>query len=1129
MNRDFYAPSAAYGLSFSTGSPRSANDRQHCRHRVLCGIVALVLSVGTLLSSSLLHAQTFYGSISGVVKDPSGAVMAEVAVTVHENSTTTEYKTTTNKSGTYRVSFLKPGSYTVRFERDGFAQYVTENLNIVLNQEQIVDSALRLGTTSEIITVTDAASSLNATNPQVGGELSTQELIDLPEETSTKGANEFLITKTFAGASSTSQDYSNVNNLSLGGGRPVSNPIIIDGLPSNMGVDGTYGLIPTPDSTEELQVLTAPFSAQYGQSGGGAILTTTKSGTERFHGSAFESYSSQDLLALGYFTAPGTVVPAQSFNYFGGSIGGPVWIPKLFDGRKRRLYFFTDWEDTITHAVSTLNTNVPTMAERGGDFSGISPQGTPTPTIYDPSTTTVLNGKITRTPFKGNIIPQSRLDPVGQNIAAFFPQPNCSFQTFNYCVSPIATSSYLYNADRIDYNASDYDHLWAKFSRDGPTNQAVNNIPNAANTSALGGWVDDHYEISWSHIFSPRISNEARIGYVSEENFSSPVPTDASSIGLQGVPLTQFPSITTNQYVKFGAGSFERTRDGHYILNDAVVLQMGRHSLSVGAEFMRYAYSFYQPGVLSGTYSFTGTFTTAGGQSGLGLPDLELGFPASSGINTTNTIFHENLNYFAGYIQDDYRLSTNLTINLGLRYEFDGPFSEKHNNMYTFNPNIIDPATQKLGGIQFAGFKFNGAPHSLIPNIYTGILPRIGFNYHALRNTVVRGGYGIYQLPSIGYGTNGITSPSTVAVSFQSSDPGVTPAYQLSQGVPAYGPNVGPDGEPLIPTSLTSPSFSPIQLPQHATLPYLQEWQLGIQQDLGHNWIADIDYEGNHGVHLPINLPINQINASAGCCFGVKNAQSLRPYPQFLTVTALTNGGASAYAALLATLSHRWSNGISVRGAYTWAHALDDVDGPARSDAAPIQNVYNLHAQWGTAMTNIPQRFSLSAVYALPVGSGGRLLSHTPVVSQVIGHWKVSTVAQFQKGLPAFITQTSQLGTFSGGQYVTQVGNPNIQRGSRTVRKWFNTSAFAVTPANTLGNTPRAAFYGPGQNVWDISLMREVPIRERAALTFRVDAHNAFNHPQFSSLDTTITDAAFGQVNGAQDPRMLLLIARLKF
>jgi Carboxypeptidase regulatory-like domain/TonB-dependent Receptor Plug Domain len=1114
-----------------TASLRSTVDRWSPRSsrsgifHLLCGFVLLLALV---IPGSLLHAQTFYASISGVVKDPSGAVIQGAAVTVRESSTATEYKTTTDKSGSYRVSFLKPGGYIVRFAKDGFDQYATDPLNLVLNQNLVLDGTLQLGRTSEVVTVSGTATSLNETSPQVGGELSTSELIDLPEVTNTHGANEFLITKTFAGVSSTSQDYSNVNNLTLGGGRPVTNPLIIDGLPSNMGVDGTYGLVPTPDSTEELQVLTAPFSAQYGQSGGGAVLTTTKSGTEKFHGSAFESYSSQDLNALGYFTAPGTVVQPSYFHYFGGSVGGPVWIPRLFDGRKYRLYFFTDWEDTLTHADTTFNAVVPTPAELNGDFSGPSPEGGgPTATIYDPLSTQVVNGKPVRTPFPGNIIPASRLDPVGMNIVSFFPKPNCNFNNANYCVNPISASSYLYNASRIDYNYSDYDHIWAKFSRDGPTNQPTIDIPNAANTSALNGWVDDHYEISWSHIFSPRVSNEARVGYVSEENFSSPEPTDASSIGLKGVPLTQFPSVSTTQYASFGAGSFARTRDGHYIINDAVALQTGHHALSLGGEFMRYAYSYYTPGVLSGKYSFTGMFTAVPGQSGIGLADLELGLPATTSINTTDTIFHENLNYFAAYFEDDYRLSTKLTINLGLRWEFDGPYSEEHNNMYTFTPNIIDPTTQKQGGIQFAGF--NGAPHSLIPNIYTGILPRIGFDYRAMRNTVVRGGYGIYQLPSIGFGTTGLTSASTVNATFQSPD-GTTPAYQLSQGVPPYSPNVAPNGEPLIPTSLTKPTSSVVQLPLHPVLPYLQEWQFGIQQDLGHEWIAEIDYEGNHGVHQPVSLPINQIVPTPGCCLGVKNAQSLRPYPQFLTISALTNGGASEYAALLATLTHRWSNGISVRAAYTWAHVLNDVDAPARADAAPIQNVYNLHAQWGTAMTNIPQRFSLSGVYALPIGAGGMHLHDTPVLSQLIGHWKLSTVAQFQMGYPYYVSQGDGLGIFSGGQYVTKVGNPSLPRGSRTVQKWFNTAAFATTPPNTLGNAPRAALYGPGQNVWDIGFMRDVLLGEHATFTFRVDAHNAFNHPQFSGLGTSLTNTkTFGTVTGAQDPRMLLLIGRFRF
>jgi hypothetical protein len=1091
------------------------------------GIAAFTYLVFLLTCSAPLRAQTFYGSITGVVKDPSGAALPGVAVTVQESSTKTEFKTNTNSEGSYEISFLKPGAYTVRFEKDGFAQFVTDELNIVLNQKMVIDGSLRVGGNTEVVTVSEAATSLNAANPQIGGELSNGELIDLPENTSTKGANEFLITKVFAGASSTSQDYSNVNNLSLGGGRPVSNPIIIDGLPSNMGVDGTYGLIPTPDSTEELQTLTAPFSAQYGQSGGGAILTTTKSGTTQFHGTAFESYSSQNLQALGYFTAPGTKINPSFFHYFGGSVGGPIRIPGVFDGRKHQFFFFTDWEDTLSHANSPFNSNVPTAAQLSGDFSGPSPQGGPTPTIYDPRSTQIPGGVIVRTPFAGNIIPKSRLDQIGLNIASFFPQPNCDFQTFNYCVNPIAASSYLYNADRVDYNASDYDHIWAKFSRDGPTNQVVDDIPNAANTSAENGWVDDHYEVSWSRILSPRVSNEARVGYVSETNFNTPLTADASAIGLQGVPLTQFPEVSTNLYAGFGAGGFSRTRDGHYIFNDALVMLMGRHSLSIGGEFARYAYSLYSPGVLSGSYNFTGTFSSSGGQSGIGLADLELGLPATTSISTTNTIFHENLNYFAGYVQDDYRFSSKLTINLGLRWEFDGPYSEAHNNMYSFDPNIVDPGTGKQGGIEFAGY--NGTPHSLVANVYTGILPRIGFNYHALRNTIVRGGYGIYELPSIGYGTVGLTSASTVNATFQSAD-GVTPAYELNQGVPPYSPNVGPNGLPLIPTSLTHPTFSPVERQLTSVLPYLQEWQFGVERDLGGNWTAEVDYEGNHGVHLPVSLPINQIAPTVDCCYGVKNAQSLRPYPQFLTVSYLTNRGASAYAALLATLRHRWSNGISVQAAYTLAHGLDDVDGPSRADAAPIQNVYNLHQEWGTAMTNIPQRFSLSAVDALPVGSGGKFFNHTPVVSQAIGHWKVSTVAQFQVGYPYNVSQGDTLGVFSGGQYATKVGNPTIAHSARTVQKWFNTDAFTQTPADTLGNAPRASLYGPGQNVWDISLMRDVSLGERTKLTFRVDAHNAFNHPQFSGLGTSFSSPkTFGTVTGAQDPRTLLLIGRFTF
>ena len=1077
-----------------------------------------------------LYAQTIYASMSGVVTDPSGAVIPGATVNVVDANSTATYKTVTNRKGSYSVSFLQPGDYVVEVTKDGFAEYKTSKINLVLNQPAVVDVHLQMGSESQVVTVTAEGTALNDTNPQIGQQFGASDLVNLPEYTSTHGAEELLLAAQVPGVASTSSDYSNPNNISLGGGRPDTNPIIVDGLPSNMGVDGTYGLVPTPDSTEELQVLTSPFSAQYGQSGGGAIITTTKSGTSSFHGSLFEYHNDQSLNALSYFSAPNTLRPVNVFNYFGGSIGGPVWIPKIFDGRKHKLFFFTDWEDTLNASSHVLTTNVPTFAERNGDFSGLDQQGAPTPTIYDPTTLKYVNGTLTGTPFPGNIIPANRLDKVGLNFVSFYPQPNCNYQTYNYCVYPSGYNSYLYNADRIDYNMTDYDHIWAKFSRDGPNGTAVNYIPNAANPSSLGGWRDDHYETSWSHIFNPKLSNEVRFGYVSEVNYDYPVALSAASLGLQGVPLTSFPSLSVTGLQSLGPGSYSYTLDGHYILNDALVLQLGRHTLAMGGEFMNYIFSDYEPGVLSGQYSFNGEFTSTSGQAVTGLADLELGLPQSTSIDTTNSWIRETAKYGSLYAQDDYRISSKLTLNLGLRWEFDGPFSEVNNQMYNFNPNVVDPTTQKLGAIQYAGV--GGAPHAFVGRTYMGFLPRVGFSYHAFPNTVVRGGYGVFELPGIGFAGNGLVSKSTVSTNFVASSP-TAPVYQLANGVPAYSPDVNASGEPNIPTSLSSPTQDVTEFQTNGVLAYVQQWSFGIQQDLGHGWIAEVDYQGNHGVHMPVTLGVNQIAPTPGCCYGVANTQSLRPFPQVLDVSYLVSDGASAYDALEAQLSHRWSHGLSLVLAYTYAKQMDDVDPSARGNAVGIQNVYDLRAQWGTAMTDIPQRLSVTGVYNIPVGAGGQFLARTPVVNQVIGHWRVSTVASFQQGYPYHVSQSNTTGLYNGAQYVTQSGHPSIARGSRTVDHWFNTSVFSITPADTLGNGARATLFGPGQNVWNVALMRDVPIpigaREPLNFTFRADAHNLFNHPQFNGMSTNITSANFGALTSAQDARQLLVSGRIRF
>jgi hypothetical protein len=1030
----------------------------------------------------------------------------------------------TNKDGNYQASFLSPSKYSVSFQKDGFELSVARDLTLVMNQKMRLDATLQPGSVQQSVSVVATTTQLNRTSSDIGGELGASDLLNLPEAFSTHGASVLNLVSIFGGVASSSADYSNPNNVSLGGGRPDTVPIIVDGLPSNMGADNTYGLVPTPDSTEQLQVLSSAFSAQYGQTGGGAILTTSRSGTSSLHGAFFEYHNDQDLDALNFFTPPGTKRTRNIFNYFGGSLGGPAYIPKIYDGKKHQVFFFTDTEYTINPTEKVTLADVPTIAELGGNFSGPTPQGTSI-TVYDPSTTATANGKTTRLPFAGDIIPTTRLDPVGSKIAAFYPAPNCSFQTYNFCISPDQNHTYLYNLDRVDENISDKDRVWFRYGYDAPTSYAVQYFDNAANPSALSGWKDYHAQATWNHILTPTAANEFRFGMVQEDNFSSPVTSNVSSIGLQGVPLTQFPSVSITGLTSLGAGSYSRTRDRHWIWNDALNIVRGRHSIQIGAEYMIYLYHNFSPGVLSGSYAFSGTFSSLPGVSntGLGVADLLLGDPATTSISTNNYEYRLSTPYASAYVQDDYKVTSRLTVNLGLRWEFDGPATELNNQSYTFNPNIVDPTTGRPGGIQYAGI--GGAPSHFIPNDYKGFLPRVGFAYSLWKNTVVRGGYGIYELPGIGYVGNGVSSKYTVAATFTSPD-GVTPAYQLAQGVPAYSYNVGANGLPNIPSSLTKPSSNVTWQQTSALIPYAQEWQFGLQHQFKYGWLAEANYQGNKGVHLPVYLQVNQIPFTPNCCFGVANAQSLRPYPQWLNVTKVSDTGNSIYNALQVKLQHTWKNGFSAIMNYTWSKVLDDVDGPARANAVGNQNVYNLRAQYGVAMLDIPQRVTLAFVYDLPFGAGGQLKTGLRVTDQILGHWQLTGNASFQIGLPVNVTQSNTLGLFSAIQYPNLVGNPN---GNKSLAQWFNTSAFQIAPQDTLGDAPRAAFFGPGLNIWNLAVGRSFPIGEHFVFKLRGEFYNAFNKVLYSGLNTTITSPAFGTVTAAMDPRVVQFSGRLTF
>ena len=1069
-----------------------------------------------------LTAQTYTGSIRGRVIDSSGLAVAGAQVTAVEINTNTTQKSATTGSGDFLVSFLKAGIYEIRVEAAGFREQVETGIHLDLNQSLSLNVQLKLGTTSDRVDVSAEATTVNEVSSEIGHLIDGQRLLDLPLLNG--GARSpMLLSKIVPGATSTSSNNGNINNFSFGGGRPVSNEILIDGLPTTNPSDQTYTLTPAPESIEQMKVITSPFSSEYGHTGGGVVLLTSNAGTNVYHGSMYDYFRNRILNGRNFFQpAQSTVRYVQ--NDPGATFGGPVRLPG-YNGTNK-TFFFTDFNVTLGSTGNVYSALVPTDLERSGNFSQTQ-AGSGLVSIYDPATAHLgPDGKtMVRNQFPGNIIPASRIDAVSKQILSFYPEPNANVGGGNnYFVAPSKQSRTWQWLTRVDHNFSDIDKTFFRMGQYQPNSDAIAYIPNIANNSTAGGWRDTQIVIGETHVFSSSMVNDFRAGFVQEHNYTINEGGPAAVLGLKGVSLPQFPTVNVTGFATLGANATSGDRDRSWVFNDALSIQRGSHTIKFGGDFRRQMYNNYSPGKLSGSYTFAATFSSLPGNANTGsaLADLLLGDPTTTSISFNDYTYRLNINSTSVYFQDDYKILPNLTLNLGLRWEFDGPYSEANNQFASFNPGVINPVTGNPGAVQFAGR--NGAPRHFSPNIYHNFLPRIGLAYKFLPKTVFRAGYGMYRFPSIGFTNYGPSSQYAVSAGFTSADNGITPAYQLQNGVPAYTYNVDANGNPNIPASLTKPTSNVTELETRNRTPYTQSWQAGIEHQISKDWVLEVDYAASKGVHLPVTLPENQLQPSQ---FSLNAQQSLRPFPQYLNVTALLNEGNSNYQSLQAKLEHRFTDGLVVSAAYTFSKTLVDVDGPARTDFVGIQNVYNLRAEKGISGTDVPQRFVTSYVWQIPVGRGAKYWNRVPLAKDVISGWSLSGITEFQVGLPISITQTNQLGGFTSVQRPNEVSNPLSGPGIGTVAEWFNTSAFVAAPALTFGNAARFPLHGPGLENWDTALMRNFVIREKLKLQLRGEFYNTFNHTNFANLNTAINTKAFGSISSAQAPRTLELVLRI--
>ncbi len=1078
--------------------PRKCTSKRAC---ALFASAALLLTV----APAAFAQNTNSGEIRGTVSDPSGAVIPGVAVAILNTQTGVTTNLVTNASGIYDAVSIIPGNYQLTFTGSGFQTLVRSGVDLTVGTITI-DAQLTVGATQQQVEVTAEAPLLKTETAEQGTTLESQSMQQLPNV----GQDWSNFTKILPGASGSG------TGVSVNGNMPYYSNFLADGasttLPHSANVD-----VSVFESVSEVQIETSTFSAQYGI-GGAVFNQISKSGTNTFHGSAYE-YLQNDFFNARDFFSP--TVPIERYHNFGGSVSGPVI--------KNKMFFYYNIDKTINNTVSYPFYTYPTAAMRAGDFSDPA-----FPTIYDPSTVHQdAQGNLVRNAFPGNKIPDGRIDPVARAVEQYFPTPNLPGFANNWQGGLASTAPFIRQFGRMDYNFSDKNRL--TFSITQRDNKGLGQTPdcpidcNPYDIASYNAQVSDVWTVSANLI------NEFRFGFTRQGNWFQPETLGKgypAKVGLQYAKADVFPGISIGGPV--GGTSLAPGTNAIYVENsfepsDVVTMIRGRHILHFGGEVLMYQDNSTPWGnVNSGNFRFSGAFTQPApfdSSGGLGYADFLLG--QVDNWNATNTPItgarQKSPQFFA---QDDFKLRPNLTINLGLRYQIQGGWSEVANRIGAFDPTITNPVTGTKGAMWFAG---NNHRNNLQANVNNIFLPRVGLAWSPTNKWAIRGGFGIYSYGwsidtyaanAIGFGTN---STGSLAQTDQ-----VNPVFVLSNPNPPLNYVVASKD----PGAYNGQSVN--YYPYHTPVARNYQWSFSVQRQLPGNMLAEAAYVGSHTSNLAFPADYNQV---PGSLLGVGDAQSNRPFPQFQTINAGLYDAISNYDSLQLQFNKRFSRGVSFDINYTFSKFLDDQDSGGYGGSAgsqPYQDAYNPRLNYGFSNLDRTNMFKGDVVYQLPIGKGKTLLNRGGLLDTLIGGWQVSSTFVFESGAPftPTVSSSNNSGALSGSWYPNLVGDPRIS--NPTIDRWFNTDAFAIPAQFTFGNAGRNILRGPRLNDVDLSVGKNFrfPLpRETGNLQVRFDATNAFNHANFSNPDAGLGDSNFGVVSSTVTGtgRILQLGARLSF
>jgi hypothetical protein len=1098
-------------------------------------------------------------TILGRVTDPTTAVIAGATITVTNQDTGLKNTTSTNEAGNYVVRSLPFGRYEVECEAKGFRKFVATDNTLNIGQTLTLDITLQLGAVDQTVEVSGAAPLIESNTSDLGTVVDSKQVTDLPLSVNGNMRNPEAFVFLAPGVSG------DAANTEINGSQDRAKEVLVDGAQSTGPESGgTMFTYPPVEAIGEFRLEAANFSAEYGKTGGGFEIFTTKSGTNQFHGSAFEYLRNDKLDARG-FIAP--VKPVNRQNEFGAAIGGPVLLPK-YNGRNRTFFYFVydgfRYRAGATNQVLTL----PNAAQRSGDFSGLTKGGAPL-AIYDPySTRSDGAGGLTRDIFPGARIPANRISKVSAAMLQLLPSPTSGSSTSNY--TAVGVNAFTRDVVTIkgDHQFTERHRVSVFLYASGENSVAPELIAGAMSPALAQQRPARWARLNYDFLVSPTTLNNFRAGYTREPQQWSRITSDQGllqKVGLTGVnppgdilPRVQF----SDTYQNWGDETKNKGLQVNNTLQfaDTLSLFRGNHSFKFGADARwqqtNGADSAGQQGLFAFNPNETALPTAAGrATSGNAFASFLLGAVDNASYNGLYVVPGLRYEYKALFAQDDWKVTRKLTLNLGLRWDLFTPRREHNTNISGFDPTLPNPgAGNLLGAIRFLG---NGAGRdnsreSFADTYYKAFGPRAGFAYQLAARTVLRGGYGI----SYGQGNAnaGLRDSQkfiygfNAAPSYASTDAGATPAFNWDSGFPTNWPH-----PPFISPTVQNGTNVTMIGAGDGRPPSFQNYQFSVQQEFSAKTSLEVAYVGVKGTRLGNGLmSINQVDprylslgslltqnvtSAAAQAAGIRVpyagfngsvAQALRPYPQYLNIVNNSNpNGSSTYNALQVKLTKRLTHGLTVQGAYTWAKTL--TDGSIAAGGGPAgQDFYNRRLEKSLSANDVPQIFVVAYTYELPFGK----LRGIPAA--ILGGWQLSGIQQYSVGKPVALTANNTLPIFNG------VLRPNVvpdapmtlDHPDPLANPWFNKAAFGIPASYQFGTAARSYTEMRAPNSYNESfgLMRRIKLSERAALTFRGEFFNAFNRVVFNAPVANVSAANFGRVTSqANSPRQGQVSARIDF